>query len=377
MAESVEYQGRGWAGWVQVGVIVLAVAVGIYFARAPQVPELDETVAQGAEAPTVRVLRPVAASHAMTLSLTGEVHVRNPVSLQPLAAGRVVEVSSELRAGGTFSAGEMLLAVDPEDARLALEMARGGLDAARGRLRQHRERGALDAAEYRSRNPGRDVPPAVAREPQIERFEGRVRAALAAVALAERQLSRTRFSLPFDGTVIAASVAVGDLVGPGGVGTAFRPGDLEIRVPVAAGDLAYVGEPKGRAATVDVGGRRYDATVSGVAAALAPKTRLSMLFLDFAQAQAALPPPGAFARVGLTGPAFDDAFLLPESAHRAGDTVWLVDDGELRRATPRTFGRSDAGWIVAAFDIADGIAVGAVPGERDGLPVAAVAEEAR
>lgn len=377
MAESGGQQGRGWVGWVQVGVIVLVVGVGIYFARAPLVPELDDAAARGAEAPTVRVLRPVASSHALTLALTGEVQPRNSVKLEPLASGRVEEVSPALRSGGTFKAGETLLVVDPEDARLALEQAQGALDSARGRLRRHQEQGALDAAEYRRLNPGREVPAVVAREPQIQRFQGRVRAAVASVALAERRLAHTRFSMPFDGTVIAASVAVGEVVGPGSVGTAFRSRDIETRVPIPVRDLAQIGEPKGRPATVVVGGQRFGAVVSGVAPVLARRTRLATLFLDFDEgAEEALPAPGAFARVTLRGHAFDGAFLLPDSAHRSGDSVWLVDDGKLRRATPNTLGRADAGWIVAAFDIADGIVVGAVPGERDGLSVTIAAEKA-
>ena len=173
----------------------------------------------------MRVLRPVLGAHSLTVTLTGEVHARAPVALRPLAAGRVVEVSPSLRAGGTFRAGETLLVVDPEDAELALERARGMLAAARGRLRRHRDRGALDAEEHRRRNPGAEVPAAVARLGRIERFEGRERAALANVKLAELQLSRTRFSLPFDGTVIAAPVSVGEVVTPaGGVGTVFRTG---------------------------------------------------------------------------------------------------------------------------------------------------------
>ena len=374
MTDSDERPGRGWTGWAQVGVIVLVVAVGIYFARAPQVPKLDDTAAQAAGAPAVRVMRPAPSSHAITVALTGEVHARNPVRLQPLAAGRVVEVSSALRPGGTFSSGETLLVVDPEDARLALEMAQGGLDAARGRLRQHREQGALDADAFRRANPSREVPPIVAREPQIERFEGRVRAARAAVAAAQRALDRTQFSLPFDGTVIGASVTVGDLVASA-VGTAFRSQDLEALVPIPVADLAYMGDPRGRAATVEVGGRRFAATVSGVSPVLTPKTRLSTLFIDFAEPDEGLPPPGAFVRVSLRGPAFDNAFLLPDSAHRSGDSAWLVDDGELRRITPRTLGRSDAGWIVAAFDVADGVVVGPVPGEHEGLSVTAVAAD--
>ena len=209
MADSAERESRGWVGWAQVGLLVVALIAGIYFARAPSVAPIGGDVIRSAEVPSVRVLRPEVGSHSLTVALTGEVHARTPVALRPLAAGRVIQVSPALRAGGTFKAGETLLVVDPEDAELRLERAQAMLAAARGRLRRHKDQGALDAARYREQNPGADVPAAVARLGRIERFEGRVRAAIADVELADLRLSETQFSLPFDGTVIAAPVSVG------------------------------------------------------------------------------------------------------------------------------------------------------------------------
>ena len=373
MADAAERESRGWVGWAQVGLLVVALAAGIYFARSPAVAPIGEDSIRSAQAPSVRVLRPEVGSHSLTVALTGEVHARAPVALRPLAAGRVVQVSPALRAGGTFKAGETLLVVDSEDAELRLERAQGMLAAARGRLRRHKDQGALDAAQYRERHPGAEVPAAVARLGRIERFEGRLQTAIADVKLAELRLSETRFSLPFDGTVIAAPVSLGQVVSPAnGVGTVFRAGGLETRAPIPVADLAYLGDPRGQQAAVLARGQRFEAVVSQVSSVLAPRTRLSMLLLDFADANA--PPPGTFVRVTLDGPAFNDAYLLPPEAHRAGDSVWLVDDGKLLRASPRTLGRTDTGWIVAAFDVREGVVLGAVPGERAGLAVQAVAE---
>ena len=373
MAEAARRETRGWVGWAQVGLLAIALAAGIHFARSPSVAPIGEESIRSAEAPSVRVLHPVVGSRSLTVALTGEVHARAPVALRPLAAGRVVQVSPALRAGGTFSAGETLLVVDPKDAELRLERARGMLAAARGRLRRHEDQGALDAEKYRERHPGAEVPASVARLGRIERFEGRVRAAIADVALAELQLSETRFSLPFDGTVIAAPVSVGEVVSrANAVGTVFRTGHLETRAPVPVADLAYLGDPRGRPAAVLAGGQRFEAVVSQVSSVLAPRTRLSMLLLDFTDANA--PTPGTFVRVTLEGPAFDDAYLLPPEAHRAGDSVWVVDDGKLLRETPRTLGRTDTGWIVGAFNERDGVVLGAVPGERAGLAVKVVPE---
>lgn len=373
MADAAERESRGWVGWAQVGLLVVALAAGIYFARAPGVAPIGDGSIKSAEVPSVRVLRPEVGSHSLTVALTGEVHARAPIALRPLASGRVVQVSPALRAGGTFGAGETLLVVDPEDAELRLERAQAMLAAAQGRLRRHKDQAALDATQYRERNPGAEVPASVARLGQIERFEGRLRAAIADVKLAELRLSETRFSLPFDGTVIAAPVSVGEVVSrANSVGTVFQTGRLETRAPIPVADLAYLGDPRGRPAAVLAGGQRFEAVVSQVSSVLAPRTRLSMLLLDFADANA--PPPGTFVRVALEGPAFDNAYLLPPEAHRADDGVWVVDDGKLLRETPSTLGRTDAGWIVAAFDAREGVVLGVVPGERAGLAVKAVAQ---
>ena len=82
--------------------------------------------------------------------------------------------------------------------------------------------------------------------------------------------------------------------------------------------------PRGRPAAVFDRGQRFEAVVAQVSSVLAPRTRLSLLLLDFADANA--PPPGTFVRVTVEGPAFESAYLLPSEAHRAGDSVWVVDD---------------------------------------------------
>ena len=43
MNDAAERESRGWAGWAQVGLLVLAVAAGIYFARAPTLPRWART----------------------------------------------------------------------------------------------------------------------------------------------------------------------------------------------------------------------------------------------------------------------------------------------------------------------------------------------
>lgn len=47
----------------------------------------------------------------------------------------------------------------------------------------------------------------------------------------------------------------------------------------------------------------------------------------------------------------------------------MVDGGALQSITPETLGRTDAGWLVEAFDPRQGVVVGRVAGARAGLAV--------
>ena len=98
---------------------------------------------------------------------------------------------------------------------------------------------------------------------------------------------------------------------------------------------------------------------------------MAALFLKFAEdaSPQALPVPGSFAHVEIKGPKRDGVYVLPESAARERDRVWVVRNGALASLAPVTVGRTDAGWIVEAFDAGDGVVVSMLPSAREGLKV--------
>ena len=372
MAETSDRPARNWIGWLQVVALLVLLAVGIYFARAPQIEPLQNTTTT-AELPSVRVVVPEIRSNSLTLRLTGEVRPYNVMSIRPETVGRIVEISPSLTAGGTFSAGDTLLVQDPEDAELALEKSEALLAATKGHLRKFQDKGAFESQKYLLSNPGSEVPPAVQRLGQIERYTALVEAQTIDVQIAKKALAETRLSVPYDGTVIQASITVGEHVTPATViATVFETGNLEISVPISVLDLKYLGDPRGKQALVLIGGVRYTAVVSQVSSVLTPDTRLSTLFLDFNNQTIATP--GSFVSVVIEGPVYEESYLLPPEARREDDSAWVVDHGVLTRVQPRTLGVTDKGWIVSTFNVRDGIVVGVVPKEEEGIEVKPVAE---
>ena len=373
--------GNRWSGLVQLGVVLAIVIVAIYFMRAPTVAEFDDVVAEGAEAaPSVNVVVPTAGRQTLTVNLTGTVRLHGSVRLKSQVHGRVVWVSPKLRNGGAFTAGETLLRVDPEDFEIEVRAAEAWAAAQRARMRKHELQGELEAAEYGRRNPGQPVPAIVRHEPQVERFKARLDRALARLDAAKLALERTSFSLPFEGKVVATEVAVGALVGPANpFGGAFSRDAIEVQVTIALDDLASLQPVVGRAAAVLFNERTFPATVERESSVVAPKSRMATLFLKYADTVSLedVPPPGVFVGALIQGDTFSSAFVLPDAAQQQDGSVWVVDDGVLRSVMPMSHGRNAEGWIASAFDAADGVVLGSIPGAREGLAVEAAPGEER
>ncbi len=372
---------RHWPGVLQILVVIALVLIALRFAQAPDEEDANDTAllagGGGASKPLVSIIHPRPADTVLTITATGSVAVRNHVALTPQVGGRVVSISPALRAGGAFTAGEELLIIDRRDFELALEQARADIAQARSNLMLEQAQGGAARANYQLLNPNVDsarVPSLIARVPQIAQARARLAAAQARAEVAILELQRAVFSLPFNGRITASSAEIGQVLGRGqSFGQAFALDAVEVVVPVSPDDLKRLEPAVGRTATVFDGYRGFAAVVERVGAELDARTRFATLFLTFVDSHASgvapRPSPGTFVDVDIEGPKLANTLLLPEAAEQPNGAVWVVTAGALRAVTPTTLGRTGQGWIVAAFDIADGVVFGAVPGARPDLAV--------
>ena len=358
-------------GWVQILVIAALVLLAFLFARSRggDPPPVFTAGRVEAPPPLVRVVAPVVSATPLRVEATGSVGVRNYVALTPQVGGRVVSLSPSLKSGGAFDAGETLLVIDRRDFELANDQAQADMATAAADLMLREAESDAAKANYALLHPQAEVPPLVAKAPQIAQARARLDAARARAGVAALELQRTAFSLPFAGRVKESTAEVGQVLARGQpFGQAFALDALEVAAAVSAEDLARLDGAAGRSAVVRSGEGAFAAQVDRVSAELDSRSRFATLYLTFAENDA-LPTPGTFVDVVIDGPRLADTFVLPEAAEQIGGAIWLVADGVLRSFTPRTVGRTEAGWVVAAFDAAEGVVLGAVPAARAGLPV--------
>ncbi len=217
------------------------------FAALRQPPPAEEKppVAQLVDTVTV-------SQESLVYSITsqGTVEPRTETTVVPEVAGKIVELSPVFVAGGFFQAGEVLLQIDPSDYQAALTSAEASLASAQAQVAEERARVEQARKDWENLHgpiggSGKQPNTLVLREPQLAQAEANVKAMQAALQRAQRDMQRTKISLPYAGLVKERQVDLGQYVSPGtALGTTFAIDVAEVRLPLTENDLDYVQLPE-------------------------------------------------------------------------------------------------------------------------------------
>ena len=366
------------SGTLQIGLILLfVVGLGTYAftLRDPAVEQRSSQIGSSRvnALPVVNVLLPDSIARDVLVDVTGTINARSYVELVPEVSGRVVEVSPSLRAGGSFTFGEVLIGIDERDFRLAVEQANAEVASAESNLLLQQTEGAVASSNYALLHSGDSVPALVAREPQIGQARAQLLSARARAAAAELDLSRTKISLPFAGRVTSSTAEVGQMLSRGqSFGRVFALDAIEVNVPIGQPELLNLTPAEGRAAMVYVGSNTkdanvYPAVVERVAAVLDERTRFSKLYMRLTGGPELSP--GTFIDAKIVGPTVPSSYQLSEAVEHPGGHLWIVIDDKLVRHSPDIRNRSTVGILVEAFEYGQGIVVGPVPSAFEGMRV--------
>ena len=178
----------------------------------------------------VSVTRPIAASAAETLTLSGSLSAERHASLSPRVDGLVVDVGVD--AGSRVEAGEVLLRLDPTIAALVRDEARAASAEAQARLAEAR-RLAEEARRLRESN-HISATEAAAREAALALARAAADGARARERSAAEALARHQLTAPFAGVISARHAESGEWVNRGDTVlelVALDPVRLDVRAP--------------------------------------------------------------------------------------------------------------------------------------------------
>lgn len=341
---------------------------------------------------TVDVAEVVKETLRIPVQAQGTVTPLRETALLAEVGGRVIEVSDNFNAGGFVSTGDVLLKIDPRDYEAALLRARSALASARSALAQERGRAEVAEAEWRKLPKGsqrseeaRDL---YLRKPQLEQAEAQVLSAQADLESAQDDLDRTVIRAPYDALIRAKHAELGKFVAPGApLADIFSVDVAEIRLPIPQNRLAYLELPgldsQGPGSTIDlytdVGGdvTHWSATLHRTEGIYDERSRVlhavARVEDPYALKSDAHKPLriGTFVNANIEGRAIPDIVQLPRYLLKAGNNVWVLDEGKRLRNRKVELLRAggDKIYISAGLDEGDLVSLTSLDSSFDGSEV--------
>ena len=359
-------------GIMTVSIIFFAmiVAYGL-LATAPQ----PEQVEPEEVATAIRVLKIEQQTIQLQVLSQGNVLPRIQSELIPEVSGRVKWMSPKLVSGGYFENDEILLSIDDRDYRSSV--ARNQARVTRAKAEDEHARFELQRMEELVKNK-------LTSQSSLENALRNQRIAEAAllevrIALeqAQRDLWRTEIRAPYKGMVMSERVDLGQFVTRGqSVASIYASDSVEVRLPVADRQLAYLDLPLGYRGqltdelspevvlSTNYGGQHYEwiGKLVRTEAVIDSKSRMvnAVVRVDFDGDQLPLPI-GLFVAASIKGRIVDNIVSLPRAALRNQNQVLVVDKDNRLRYRSVVVMRFEKDRVIISAGLADGEVVNISP----------------
>ncbi len=378
-----------------VMVIIIGLGVAGFLALTASKPQLKRTQPP-VPVPVVRVHSITTGPRAIVVRGEGTVRPLREIELVPQVGGNIVYVSPVLIDGGEYKKGDVLMRIDPQDYRLAVTLAEAQVKDSESRLRVAEEEAASSIEEWQllyqsSKKSDREIPPLVAKEPQLAAAKARLAADRADLQKAKLNLERTELRAPFDGRVSEERIDIGQYVAPGrALANLYSTRAAEIVVPFDDESLFWFdvpgftpgngdGSPVKVIARIAGRDRSWSGKIMRAEGKLDERTRMINVAVRVENPYATKPPlvAGLFVTVEITGHTIEDAAVIPRSALRENNTVWVVDDSGRLTFREVEVARLETNQVILRSGLTDGdqVVTSGLRAVTDGMQVRVVPQD--
>ena len=300
----------------------------------------------------VETLGLVPRDYPVALESYGIIQPRTRSMLVAQVEGQIVDLNPNLRDGGFFETGDVLVTIDSRDYAADVRIAEATLADARQALAEAEARSNQAREDWdRLGNEG-EIPDLVLRIPQLEAARARVLSAESNLRKARLDLERTQIQAPFAGRVLRKFVDLGQVVSRNTqLAEIYATDIVEIRLPIRNRDLSFINLPetfrysdetrnKGGRVEIrsDLAGQatweaelvRTEGAIDENARQLHVIAQITDPFAPPAQGQTPLKI-GQYVTAKLDGNVVPDALVIPNSSIYQGTYVYVVEGDILSR----------------------------------------------
>ncbi|MGB2044804.1 MAG: efflux RND transporter periplasmic adaptor subunit [Porticoccaceae bacterium] len=355
---------------VVTAALFLAVMMNLLAPGADKSPEPEAAIA-------VKTMRVKSAELVVRVESQGVAKARTRTSLISEVSGAVLRVSDNFVVGGTFQAGDMLLALDPTDYEVALQRAEARLMSAKAAMEFERARSVQAEKEWAmTGRPQSEAPLLALRQPYLLEAQANLLQAQSEVRQAKIKLEKTIIKAPYAGMVANKLADVGQFVTAGTrVGEAFAIDFVEVRLPLTERDLSMMDSLLSTSltekmvvlsGTVDGISASWQATIARSEGVVSELNRAQYLVarladpygLDKDQNTNRVPlRVGTFVKASIEGKMLKGVFQVPRSALLEGSRIGLVDSEQLLKIVPVTVAHADDQYYYLSDGLTNGMEI--------------------
>ncbi|MBD3626775.1 efflux RND transporter periplasmic adaptor subunit [Cyclobacterium sp.] len=335
--------------WISLALVAGSILVALIFFWTA--PEAEMEGASKTTAMLVDVVQAEKGDFSPTVVATGIVQPATDISLSNQVGGEITRIAPQFLPGAYVNKGDLLLQINPADFENTLMLRKSDLALAESNYKV--ELGRQDVAQKDYELIGdelsvenRDL---VLRKPQLEAAKANVAAAEAAVNQASLDLERAGIRAPFDAHILTRNVNLGSQIPPGsdlGRLVGIEEYWVVANVPLSKVNWLDIEEnTDGLGAPVKIvhpaawePGQFRQGRVSRLVGALDNQTRLARVIIRVEDPLVRLKPDpekppliiGTFVEVQIEARKLEDVTRLERQYIRPGNTVWVMQDGELQ-----------------------------------------------
>ena len=375
-------------------VIAGAIAAFIAMSALKPKPEEKEDVVKA-----IPVLTTLAAQDDVTLKVNvqGEVQPRTEINIVPQVSGLITYMSPKFIEGGRFNKGDLLVRIEPAEFDLRVTQARANVAQAETVITRETSEAAIARRDWDELGRSGVPTPLTLREPQMAEAKAQLASAKARLSEAELQLARTSLYAPFTGRVTIRHVDQGEFVSAGTrLGEIYATNIMDVRLPMTHEELRRAGltlgfEANGKTPGIpvtlsaDVAGTfsEWQGRIVRTDSRFDSQTRVLYAYAEVRDpfgrgASNGVPlAPGLFVNAAVEGQKLENVIVIPRSALRGDDKVYLVKDDMLSIKTVTVVSSSrDEAILEGGIEVGETVITSPIRGVADGMKIAIVKPDA-
>lgn len=316
-------------------LVVLAALMTILHAIRSNSPEAPEKKRPPSVKLTVEVAQLTPQDFPIILPSYGRLYPKMESELSAETSGNIIYINPNFAVGGTVTAGEKLLSIDPRDLEAEVSIANAELAKANAAYTEEKARAEQAKKDWETLHPGKPAPALALRKPQLAIAAADIQAAQARLDKANLEVTKTDIFAPYTGIITARTVELGEQTSPNqAIGSLLNHQELEIRLPIHQHHLPLIDlsqEPLvainsvnqfSASNTTPIYGTvvRYDPQID-------PNTQQLYLIAEIDNQALATSPllHGKYVDASIQGTTLTDAIVIPSSSIYQGRFVYTIN----------------------------------------------------